>query len=201
MKFMVLCGNDKTGRKLLSIIKDTNIILALDKSLSPKRILNLLKRGSIDIPFLLELMRAEALRSDTKPFEAYSIRSNSELFNLINHLEVDVVIMFRVGLIISQKVIQSRAKVINVHCAKIPDYQGLGSIKRALKNQDLDQEATMYFITGKVDDGEIIATKNYRLTPEKRYGENEDCAYDAGMQLILEQLAVWVKQEVLPIPN
>ena len=76
----------------------------------------------------------------------------------------------------------------NVHCARIPDYAGLGAIYRALNDGSLEQLAVMHKVTDAIDKGEIIATKRYQLDPKLSFHENENIAYLTGIDLILEIL-------------
>jgi methionyl-tRNA formyltransferase len=52
-----------------------------------------------------------------------------------------------------------------------------------------EQQATLHRVTREIDRGEIVATRSYRLDPRLSYRRNEDRAYEAGMELLLEVLA------------
>ena len=74
-------------------------------------------------------------------------------------------------------------KILNIHCAKIPEYGGIGVLDRALNNKAYKQEATLHIITERIDDGEIVAVEPYELKKNISYKANEEIAYSAGTQL------------------
>ena len=81
--------------------------------------------------------------------------------------------LFRAGLIINKKVIDTGVKILNTHCARLPQYGGLASISRALKNKDYNQKATLHQVTKKIDSGIIFNELPYELSASKSYFENE----------------------------
>jgi methionyl-tRNA formyltransferase len=191
MKCMILAGDDKLGRRLLNTINDPDVLKVTDTSFSLNRIFTLIKNRRISPFLLLKMSQAELMRKDSPAVETPTIKSNNDLLEIINKNEIDAVFMFRVGLYINKDVITSRAKIINFHCARLPEYGGLGVIDRAIKDGALDQEATMYYISKKIDNGETIATRPYQLRSTVSYLENEDTAFSAGIHLMQDQLAIW----------
>lgn len=190
MKCMVLAGNDKLGRKLISLIPDEDVIKAYDNSISIKRIIRLIFKGRISPTLLIKIFYAEMRRPDTKIRQSNFIRSNQQLIKFIEENYIDILLLFRAGLIINKSVIDSRATVINTHCARIPEFAGLGAIDRAIRLKAFKQVATMHYVVSKIDGGEIIATKPYDLVESDSYQNNENIAYNAGISLLLEQLQI-----------
>ena len=74
-------------------------------------------------------------------------------------------------------------KILNIHCAKIPEYGGIGVLDRALNDKAYNQEATLHIITERIDEGEVITVEPYKLQESLSYRENENIAYDAGIKL------------------
>ncbi len=191
MNELLVVGNDKIGRRLISKIKHRdNLYIAIDSSTSLKRIWDLVRRRRITPILVAKMAFAELLRKDYKIPEIPKIYSNSDLLSLIHKDEIDRVYLFRASLIINKEVLGSRAEILNVHCARIPDYGGLGSIMKALKDKAYEQEATLHRVTPKIDEGEIITTIPYRLDERLPYRQNEELAYNAGINLIFEQLRI-----------
>lgn len=73
---------------------------------------------------------------------------------------------------------------MNIHCAKVPEYGGLGSIERAIKNRALEQYATLHQVTTTIDKGEIFDLEPFYLDAQKSYCFNENTAYEAGLRLL-----------------
>ncbi|HNM05541.1 MAG TPA: formyltransferase family protein, partial [Leptospiraceae bacterium] len=180
----------KIGRKAVNALGNTEgCIIVLDKSSSPKRVIKLIARGSMSFFLTVKMFLAELFRKDNSiSGEFESVRSNNELLVLLEKYRPSVVILFRAGLIINSKVIDSGIPLLNIHCAKVPEYGGLGSISRALTDKAFDQCATMHRVTVKIDEGEVIDTLNYRLDPSVSYSQNEEIAYNAGIELLKKRV-------------
>jgi folate-dependent phosphoribosylglycinamide formyltransferase PurN len=193
---LLVVGNDKIGRKLISKIgKRKDVMIRLDASSDLKRLLKLIGRGSIQIRVLIKMGFAEILRKDYTVESFDRIYNNADLLKAIRAFHIERVYLFRAGLIISKQVLRSRAEILNVHCASIPDYGGLGSIAKALHDHAYDQEATLHRVTEKIDEGEVIATVPYKLDKNILYRKNEDMAYDAGIQLMINELSKLAGEE------
>jgi folate-dependent phosphoribosylglycinamide formyltransferase PurN len=98
-------------------------------------------------------------------------------------------VLFRAGLIVGPAVLSTGVPVMNIHCARIPEYGGIGSIDRALRDGAYSQCATLHQVTTRIDEGEVHATEPYQLDPADGYCSNEDRAYDAGIRLLKRVLA------------
>jgi len=189
MKTLLVIGNDKLGRKLISKVKpNPDIQIVIDASSDMKRVWRLLRRGIISPLVLLKMFWAELSRKDYKIAEFPRIHTNSDLIQMIHDNEIKRVYLFRAGLIISKKTIATGVEILNTHCASLSGYGGLGSIYRALKDNALQQEATLHQVTEKIDTGVVIATQPYLLEKKQSYAWNEERAYNAGIELLLTQL-------------
>ena len=67
------------------------------------------------------------------------ITNNKDLLALLNQHKPSRVVLFRAGLVINKDVISQGIPLLNIHCAKVPEYGGLGSIDRALKDNALNR--------------------------------------------------------------
>jgi methionyl-tRNA formyltransferase len=191
MKSAVLIGDDKLGRRLiqrLESIDDTMIVI--DRSQSLSRVYRLLQRRSLTLRSLQQMGWADLCRQDTQVSGSYpSISSNQELLEFLESRQISRLFLFRAGLIIGRKLLDADVVLINVHCARLPDYGGIGVISRALKDRAFDQEATAHIVTEDIDRGEIVATRPYQLARDQSYRENEDRAYLAGIELLTSLVA------------
>ena len=119
----------------------------------------------------------------TNKFE--SIANNIELLGIIRRYDIKKIVIFRGGLIVNKKILGLGIEVLNIHCAKLPEYGGIGVIGRALKDKAYQQEATLHKIVTRIDGGEVLSTEPYTLMPNRSYLFNENIAYDAGIRLFL----------------
>jgi folate-dependent phosphoribosylglycinamide formyltransferase PurN len=117
------------------------------------------------------------------------VKSNAELAQVIDLHSPRRVVLFRAGLIVGDAVLSIGVPIMNIHCATIPRYGGIGSIQRALDDGAYRQCATLHEVTRTIDDGAVHATEPYSLDPALCYCENENVAYGAGIRLLQRILA------------
>jgi methionyl-tRNA formyltransferase len=189
-KTILVIGNDKIGRKAIHTLKEQDLLddidVFLDSSSNAKRVFRLIKKNALKLSWVLDMALANFLRKDFPKPNYIEIKNNNELLKYVNHKTS--VIMFRAGLIINKTVIKSSEKILNIHCAKVPQYGGLGSIKRALNDRALAQCATLHHVVEKIDSGEVLSTEEYTLNPNESYFSNEERAYSAGIKLLSKYL-------------
>lgn len=191
MKNLIVIGNDKiAGGVSGQISNSANCIVYVDKSTDFSRVLRLLRRRIIS-PFLLAKMAAcEVLRKGHRPNMTFpSIRHNEDLIRAIMVHKPDRLILFRAGLIVNRNVIAAGVPIFNIHAAAVPDYGGIGSIDRAIKDKAYEQYASLHVVTTRIDEGEVIDRIGYRLNPGFSYCQNEDVAYRAAHQLLLKTIS------------
>jgi folate-dependent phosphoribosylglycinamide formyltransferase PurN len=190
MKRLLVVGDDKIGRTLISrVYKTKNLVVFIDASSNFKRLLKLIEKGSLKINWVAQMFFSEILRTNcVLERKVAKIYKNQDILNAISQHNPDQIYLFRAGLIVNKKVLASGVEILNVHCASIPDYGGLGAIPRALKDRAYEQKATLHRVTQSIDRGDIVATKPYLLDPTLPYRLNEDIAYNAGIELLINQL-------------
>ena len=190
MKRIIVLGNDKISSMALQVLpNDEEIVCYVDKSTNAKRIVKLLRKGVLPFSLVAKMTYCEIFRPGHKPSsEIPSIKSNVDLARIIKNKCPDEVILFRAGLIINNNVLSLGTKILNIHCARLPDYGGIGTIARALKDNEYDQAATLHVVTKSIDEGEVVKTLPYRLNPSESYCKNEMAAYKAGVQLLQNYL-------------
>ena len=128
----------------------------------------------------------EIRRDGKKPSsDIRGIYSNDDLSHIIREKKPSRIILFRAGLIVRKDVIKTGINILNVHAAKVPDYGGIGSIDRALKDKAYEQNASLHVITTRIDEGEVIDKEFFSLNPAVSYLENETIAYNAAILLLI----------------
>ena len=85
--------------------------------------------------------------------------------------------------------------IYNIHAARVPEYGGLGSIARALKDGALEQFASLHEVTSKIDEGKLLDTENFLLSPKASYFENEQTAYSAAIRLLMRRIQAFQGNE------
>jgi methionyl-tRNA formyltransferase len=190
MKTLLILGNDKLSQLAVSKISlNSHSKILIDKSTNIKKIFKLLAKGVIN-PFLLAKMYySELRRKSLCSLELFkSIKNNKELLKIVENNNIKKIILFRAGLIISKELIQKKISIHNIHAAKIPNYGGIGSIQKALKEKAYKQFACLHIVTAAIDRGRIIDKEKYTLMPKKSYYLNEEVAYNAAIKILCRVL-------------
>lgn len=189
-KTLLILGNDKISAQVhASLPLDERLVVAIDHSTNAGRVLRLLRRGSLTLRLVAQMFWCELCRSAPRGSSmGESVASNGDMVRLINRYAPQRVVLFRAGLIINRAVLATGVPIMNIHCAKVPEFGGIGSIARALRDHAYQQCATLHQVTETIDSGVVFDTEAYELDPDRSYCENEDKAYAAGYCLLLRTL-------------
>jgi methionyl-tRNA formyltransferase len=187
MKTMLILGGDRVACSILaSLAPSHDLMVVIDKSTSVKRVLRLVAKRKIGLLLLMKMITCELKRK--RPHVSLSklktIKSNSDLLRIIDEVKPQRIILFRAGLVISGDVIAKGIPLMNIHCAKIPEYGGLGSIERAIRHKAVGQFATLHQVTTTIDQGDVLDVEPFFLDINKSYCHNENVAYRAGIRLL-----------------
>ena len=190
MTILLIVGNDKIGGKAIKEISNfKGIEIICDDSTNIKRVIKLLRFKKISITLVFKMFLAEILRKGKKPKKSIvTIKSNKNLLEIIKKNNYEKVILFRAGLIVSKKVIDTGINIFNIHAASLPDFAGIGSINKALIEKAYDQKDTLHKLIETIDSGEVISEIDYKLDPNRSYLENENIAYSAAIKLLVKTL-------------
>lgn len=189
-KTMLLIGDDKISSRALAQVRALPELVVIDGSGSLSRVRAMLRRRSLTPALLAKMAAAEARRPAFDIASAVSgrIGSYKDLVLLLKQHAIQRLILFRAGLIIRRDVLDSVGTVLNIHSASLPEYGGIGVIDRALRDGAYDQRATLHRVTTRIDEGEVLDTEPYRLSPANSYFANEELAYAAGTVLLKRTL-------------
>ncbi len=185
-KTLLVLGDDKISSRALSDLSIPNdCLLVKDSSTNITRVWRLLIRRRLPVTVLFKMIFSEMRRDKLTSTEAVkSIENNNQLAELIRNYKPEKVYLYRAGLIIDQEVLGLGIPLLNIHCANIPQFGGIGAIARALQQGAYQQNATLHQITKTIDDGTVIDIEPYELSSGLGYFENEERAYAAGQRLL-----------------
>lgn len=185
----LIISRDKITKNLFKNFNRKNILVIEETTPKILKVLKVLKKNRISIFCLLLLLKAEIERKNYKlSIKTEKISKNEQLVELYNLYKPSKIFLFRSGLIINTEKYLDNVQIRNIHCAKLPEYPGLGSIFKAIKNCDYKQYATLHEVVKKIDSGKIIDVQNYSLNKNLSYRTNEDIAYKAGFKLLMRHL-------------
>ncbi len=188
MKTILIIGSDKISNSALKRIpvSDPDLIIVSDRSTNMNRVWKLVIKKRISLVLLFKMIIAELMRKSAKAKVKvqHELKSNLDLIGLLEYYKPKRVVLFRAGLIINKKTISIGVPLMNIHCANVPEYGGLGSIQRALDDKAINQNATLHQVTTTIDKGEVFDLEPFQLNISKSYLFNENLAYEAGIRLL-----------------
>ncbi|WP_081740289.1 formyltransferase family protein [Afipia sp. P52-10] len=189
MIFLVL-GDDKICRAFVrdNVVPESVKLIRDKSSAGIGRILRLVRKGVLTPKQVVQIALAETSRARAPAYSAEEVSSSNELLKLVETYSPSKIILFRAGLIVNGKLLSSGLPIWNLHAAKIPEYGGLASISRALRDRAFHQCATLHVVTSRIDDGEVLDTEPYTLSADRSYAANEAVAYAAGSRLLRRTL-------------
>src|SRR3990167_10659770 len=100
-------------------------------------------------------------------FKIYQVKkvNTPETISLIKSLNPDLIIGAGWSEIIPKEILEIPKKgTIGIHGAILPDIKGGASMNWALIQGEKEWGITLYYLVEKVDEGDIIATKKFKIT-------------------------------------
>lgn len=192
MKTILILGGDRIAQKALTCpdINATSPLIVIDRSTSLRRVARLVWRGRLSLWLVFKMFYCEQMRKSSPKSRQFfpEMKCNSDLIALIDEYRPARIILFRAGLVINKDVISRGIPLLNIHCANVPEYGGLGSINRALKDGSIHQNATLHQVTTTIDEGIVFDVEPYLLNTKRSYCYNENVAYEAGLKLLLRSV-------------
>lgn len=148
--------------------------------------LRLIWKRAIGFTDVLAMAFADLRRADTPVADLPVIETNADVLRMIEAEAPDRVICYRAGLVLTRKVLDQAPQFLNVHCADLPKYGGLGTLHRALRDGAYAQNACLHEITTVIDGGRVLHKEPYTLSPQHSFAQNEDVAYAAGRKILAD---------------
>ena len=83
-------------------------------------------------------------------------KDEDTMIDCINMVKPDLVVLAGYMRVLSEKVINSVPKIINIHPSLLPKYKCLHAIERALESGDDATGVTVHYVSPELDSGDII---------------------------------------------
>ena len=121
----------------------------------------------------LEIANAHAITTTRIARAGYASKHAHEIA-VLNELEVHqpnwIFLAGYMAILSTEFVDKFEGKIINIHPSLLPKFKGLNTHKRALEKGEVRHGTTVHIVTGKLDDGPIIAQSEVSImandTPE-----------------------------------
>ncbi len=103
----------------------------------------------------------------------------------------DLILTVAYGKIVSQKILDiPKFGCINLHPSLLPKYRGPSPINWALFNGEKETGNTIFFMTKKMDAGDIIYQSKVRIMPEDNYGSLSKKLSEKGADDVVKTLSL-----------
>ena len=140
-----------------------------------------------------------ALKNNIPVFQPQKIKKEYE--KIIN-TPCDIIITCAYGQIIPEEILSyPRLGCINVHASLLPKYRGGAPIHWCLINGEEKTGVTIMYMSEKMDAGDIIAQKEYRILPEDNVGTLHERLSHLGAELLLDTLPSIINHTNQRIPQ
>lgn len=162
---------------LQKLIENTNVVLVVtqpDKLVGRKQILT---------PTPIKKL---ALEHSIPVFQPTKIRQE---YDVILNTKADIIITCAYGQIIPKEILDyPRLGCINVHASLLPKYRGGAPIHWSLINGEEETGITIMYMAEKMDNGDIITQKDYKIEPSDNVGTLHEKLSEIGAQLLIQTL-------------
>ena len=123
-----------------------------------------------------------------------SERHEANILDVIERDKIDVILSVKHPFILSEKVIDAvGGRAYNLHCGKLPEYQGWNACTHAILNEEESVTVTIHRIAPRVDTGDIILTQEFVIGDSDTAGSLDNKATICGVR-IFEKLVDMLKE-------
>ena len=112
--------------------------------------------------------------------------NNKKSIQFIEDIDHDVVLSLRPGQIFGSEFISAAQRILNIHCAKLPNYRGMGSVLQTLAAGDAQTFISFHLIENEeLDNGPIVLQKKVNINPtQSLFGVTATLYRMASTQLV-----------------
>ena len=92
------------------------------------------------------------------------IKAEDKILNYLKNYKINLICLAGFMKILSKKIIKKyKNRILNIHPSLLPNYKGLNTHKRAIKNDEKFTGCTVHIVNSKLDSGKIILQKKIRI--------------------------------------
>lgn len=131
------------------------------------------------------------------------VKDNTELFEQLKTLDLDVIVVAAYGKILPQEILDiPKHGVINVHGSILPKYRGASPIAAAILNGDSQTGVTIMKMELAMDTGPVIGTSSpVNIAPSDTTATLSDKLSQIGAQTLLKHLPDYLDGKITPTPQ
>ncbi|MBC8525404.1 MAG: methionyl-tRNA formyltransferase [Candidatus Cloacimonetes bacterium] len=128
--------------------------------------------------------------------------NNEDAIKKIGSYNPDLIIAAAYGKIVSQKILGiPKFGCINLHPSLLPKYRGPSPMNWTLFNGEKETGNTVFFMTKKMDAGDIIYQSKMKILPEDNYGSLQKKLSEQGADDVMKAISLIDKGIAKTIPQ
>jgi len=140
-----------------------------------------------------------AKRNNIKYFIFKNVNAKEALLK-IESFKIDFIISMSYDQIFKKNIIKKfKSRIVNCHAANLPFYRGRSPLNWALINDEKYFGITVHYINNKIDQGDIILQKKYRINNNDDFFSIMSKAYEECPKLLFRALKLIKVKNVNPI--
>ncbi|WP_185856028.1 methionyl-tRNA formyltransferase [Blattabacterium cuenoti] len=161
---------------------------------------NLIYRRNASRTIIMNPIKKYALENHIPLLQPKNLLDSSFFKNLkIWNADIQIVVSFR---ILPKKVWGSpKMGTFNLHASLLPQYRGFSPINWTIINGEKKTGLTTFFISNKIDSGNILLQKEVKIGEEETAGELENRLKKMSGSIILETLEGILEKKIIPLPQ
>jgi methionyl-tRNA formyltransferase len=167
-----------------SNFKPVLVITAPDKPVGRKQIISSPPVKIISEKYNIPVLQPEKITEAKKELEKIS---------------PDLIILSAYGKILPKDILNiPKYGCLNIHPSLLPKYRGSSPIQMAILNGDKKTGITIILMVEKMDEGPVLASKEYKIKPNITYKELEKELAELGGKVLVDTIPKWIKKRIKP---
>jgi methionyl-tRNA formyltransferase len=167
-----------------SNFKPVLVITAPDKPVGRKQIISSPPVKIISEKYNIPVLQPEKITEAKKELEKIS---------------PDLIILSAYGKILPKEILNiPKYGCLNIHPSLLPKYRGSSPIQMAILNGDKKTGITIILMVEKMDEGPVLASKEYKIKPNVTYKELEKELAELGGKVLVDTIPKWIKKRIKP---
>jgi len=143
-------------------------------------------------------VKACALAHEITVLQPNKLRGNTEVFELLQTLTLDLIVVVAYGKILPQEVLDiPKHGCINVHASLLPKYRGAAPIQWAVLNGETETGITTQQMDAGIDTGDILVQDKCEIPEDMTSGELYDVLSELGAGTLMRTIEL-LEQSKLP---
>ena len=127
------------------------------------------------------------------------LKDNTEFLEIVKNLKPDLIVVAAYGFILLKDLLTIPSYgVINAHASLLPKYRGASPIQSVILNGEKESGITIMQINEKMDEGDILAQDNVKISENETYTSLHDKLSILGADLLLKTIPKWLNNEIKP---